>query len=103
MGVVEVRGLPCQIGEEVVAEVELDLTRGPDDDLASDVEKDGGQSGDQEEAQGMVEDLGLGEAVLHVVDGVADDEGEEDFDDVVEDDRDPAPGERLPVSPEVWG
>ena len=48
-----------------------------------------------------MEDLGFGDAVLHVVDGVADDDGDEDFDDVVEDDRDPAPGEMLPISPEV--
>ena len=45
--------------------------------------------------------FGLGDAVLHVVDGVADDDGDENLDDVVEDDRDPAPGEMLPISPEV--
>ena len=49
----------------------------------------------------MVEDLGFGDAVLHVVDGVADDDGDEDLNDVVENDRDPAPGEMLPISPEV--
>ena len=41
----------------------------------------------------MEDDLLLGDAVAHVVDGVADDERDEDLDDVVEDDRDPAPGE----------
>jgi hypothetical protein len=47
------------------------------------------------------EDLGFGDAVLHIVDGVADDDGDKDFNDVVENDRDPAPGEMLPISPEV--
>jgi hypothetical protein len=49
----------------------------------------------------VVNDLGFGDAVLHVVDGVADDDGDEHLDGVVEDDRDPTPGEVLPVSPEV--
>ncbi len=49
----------------------------------------------------MEEDLLLGDAVAHVVDGVADDDGDEDLDDVVEDDGDAAPGEVLPVAPEV--
>ena len=48
-----------------------------------------------------MDDLGFGDAVLHVVDGVANDKGDEDFDDVVKDDRDPTPGEILPVSTEV--
>ena len=50
----------------------------------------------------MVDDLSFGETVLHVVNGAADDEGDKDFDYVVEDDRYAAPGETLPVSPEVW-
>ncbi len=49
----------------------------------------------------MVDDLLLGDAVAHVVDGVADDEGEHDLDDVVEDDGHPTPGEVFPVAPEV--
>ena len=48
-----------------------------------------------------MKDLFLREVMFHVVDGVADDERDEDFDDVVEDGRDPAPGEMLPISPEV--
>ena len=49
----------------------------------------------------MVDNLGFGDAVLHVVDGVTDDDGDEHLDGVVEDDCDPAPGEMLPISPEV--
>jgi hypothetical protein len=46
-------------------------------------------------------DLGLGETVLHVVDGAADDERDKNLDDVIEDDCYAAPGETLPVSLEV--
>ena len=45
--------------------------------------------------------LAFGDAVLHVVDGVADNERDKDFDDVIKDDRDPTPGEILPISTEV--
>ena len=101
MGVVVAGRLAFEVGEDVVAEVELDLAGGSDDDLAGDVEEDGGERGDEEDAEGVEDDLLLGDAVAHVVDGVADDEGDEDLEDVVEDDRDPAPGEVLPVAPEV--
>ena len=101
MGVVEAGGLAFEVGEEVVAQIELDLARGADDDLAGDVEEDGGERGDQSRRSGVVDDLGFGDAVLHVVDGVADDEREELRDDVVDDDRDPTPGEVLPVALEV--
>ncbi len=47
VGVVEAGGLAFEVGEEVVAEVELDLARGADDDLAGDVEEDGGEGGDE--------------------------------------------------------
>ncbi len=40
VGVVEDGGLAFEIGEEIVAEVELDLAGGSDDDLAGDVEED---------------------------------------------------------------
>ena len=75
VGVVEAGGLAFEVGEEVVAEVELDLARGADDDLAGDVEEDGRERGDQQQAQRVVDDLGLGDAVLHVVDGMADESG----------------------------
>ena len=90
-----------RLAEEVVAEVELDFAGGADDDLAGDVEEDGRECGDEQKAEAVIEDLLLGDAVLHVVDGVADDGGDEDFDDVVKNSRNPAPGERFPVSPEV--
>lgn len=50
----------------------------------------------------MVDDLLLSYSVTHVVDGMADNGGEQDFDGVVEQNGDPTPGEILPVSPEVW-
>ena len=54
VGVVEAGGLALEVGEEVVAQVELDLARGADDDLARDVEEDGGERGDQQQAQRVV-------------------------------------------------
>jgi hypothetical protein len=93
MGVVEDGGLTLEIGEEIIAEVELDLAGGSDDDLAGDVEEDCGERGDEQEAEGMMEDYTLREVALHVVNGVADDGWEQHFDDVVENDRNPAPGE----------
>ncbi len=101
MGVVVAGRLAFEVSEDVVAEVELDLARGADDDLAADVEEDGGEGCDEKQTEGVVDDLCFSDAVLHIVDGVADDEGDENFNDVVEHDREPAPGEVLPISPEV--
>ncbi len=93
VGVVEDGGLALEVAEEVVAEVELDLAGGSDDDLTGDVEEDGGECGDEEEAEAVIEDFLLGDAVLHVVDGMADDGWNEHLDDVVKNGRNPAPGE----------
>ena len=93
VGVVEDGRLAFEVAEEIVTEVELDLAGGADDDLAGDVEEDGGECGDEEEAEAVKEDFLLGDAVLHVVDGVADDGGDEHLDDVVKNGRNPAPGE----------
>jgi hypothetical protein len=73
MGVVIVGRLAFEVGEEVVAEIELNLARGPNEDLARDVEEDGGARGDQDQAQAVVDNLCLSDAVLHVVEGVTDD------------------------------
>ena len=59
------------------------------------------QRRDEEQAERVIEDFGFGDAVLHVIDGVADDERQENLNDVIEDDRYPTPGEILPISPEV--
>ncbi len=53
VGVVEGGGLALEVGEEIVAEVEFDLARGADDDLAGDVEEEGGEDGDAEQAEGV--------------------------------------------------
>ncbi len=95
MGVIEGRRLALEVGEEVVAEVELDLAGCSDDHLARDVEEEPGDSGDDEKADGVEEDLLLGEAMAHVVDGVADDDGHEHLEDVVDDVGDATPGERF--------
>src|SRR5579871_6252120 len=52
VGVVEDGGLSFKICEEIVAEVELYFAGGSDDDLASDVEEDCGECGDEQEAEG---------------------------------------------------
>lgn len=48
-----------------------------------------------------MKDLLLADAGAQVVDGVADDEGQENLDGVVEQDSDPTPGEMFPVALEV--
>src|ERR1700748_641402 len=88
VGVIEAGSLAFEVAEEVVAEIELDLARGPDDDLPGDVEEYGGQGCDNKQAKGVMDDFGFCDAVLHVIDGVADDDGNEDLDGVVEDDCD---------------
>ena len=62
MALEELGWLGFEVGEEVVAEVELDLAGGADDDLAGEIEGDGGDDGDGEDAEGVVLDLGGGEA-----------------------------------------
>ena len=101
MGVVVGGLLALEVGEEIVAEVELDLSRGSDDDLAVDVKEDGGDGGEADEADGVVENFLLRDAVAHVVDGVADDERNQNLGDVIGNDSNPSPGEMLPVAPEV--
>src|ERR1019366_1683464 len=101
MRMVETGGLAFEVGEEIVAKIEFDLTGRSDDDLARDVEEDGGECGDHQQAKRVVDDLGFGDAVFHVIDGVADDERKNYADDVVGYDRHPTPGEILPISPEV--
>ncbi len=101
MRVVETGGLAFEVAEQVVAEIELNLSGGADDDLAGDVEEDCGTRGDQQQAEGVVDDEGFGHAVLHVVNSVADDAGQEDAKGVVTDDCDASPREILPVALEV--
>ena len=101
MGLVEAGGLAFEISEEVVAEVELDLARSADQDLASDKEEDSRAGCDEEQAQGVMQDLLLGDAGAEIVYSVTDDQRQQDLDGVVEHDRDPTPGEVLPVALEV--
>ena len=103
VGVEEAGRLALKVGEDVVAEVEFYLAGGSDDDLAGDVKEDRGAAGHGEDAEGVVDDLGLGDAEAEVIDRVADDQREEDGNDVVEDDGHAAPGELFPISPEVGG
>src|ERR1035438_2399170 len=44
-------------------EIELDLARGADDDLAGDVEEDRGERGDQQQAQAVVDDFGVSDEI----------------------------------------
>src|SRR5665213_2890919 len=95
-------GLAGEVLEHVVAEIELDLARGADDDLAGDVEEDAGQRGDEQKPQRVVDDARFGDAiVLHVVHGVADDERQQHADDVIGDDGDCSPCEVLPVTAQI--
>ena len=86
----ELGWLGFEVGEEVVAEVELDLAGGADDDLAGEIEGDGGDDGDGEDAEGVVLDLGGGEAFLDVTGGAADEQRDHGLGGVVDDERETA-------------
>ena len=103
VGLVELGGLALEVGEDVVAEVELDFSRGADEHLSGGVERDAGEGGEAEQREAVHEDAVRGGVVLHVVDRVAYDGRHGDFDEVVEHGRDAAAGEVLPVAPEVGG
>ncbi len=77
VGVIVAGRLPFEIGEKIVAQVELDFARCPDDDLAGDVKKDGRTCRDQQQTQTVEENLLLRDAVTHVIDGVPDDDGDQ--------------------------
>jgi len=94
-------GCGFEVGEEVVAEVELDLAGGSDDDLAGEIEGNGSDGGDGEQAEGVVLDFGGGEVVLDVVHGSADKQRDHGLGAVVDDERETAKGEAPPVTAEV--
>lgn len=49
----------------------------------------------------MKENLLLRDAVAHIINRMANDDGHKDLDDVIEDDGDAAPGKRFPVALEI--
>ena len=93
--------LRFEVREEVVAEVELDFARSSDDDLPLNVEERAGDGGDGDEFERGVGDRRGCQVVLHVVDGMADDDGHKRLGRVVDDEREEAPGEAPPVTAEV--
>ena len=101
MALEELGRLGFEMGEEIVAKVELDLARGADDDLAGEVEKDGRDDSYCEQAQCVVLERGAGEVVLDVAGGVADEQRHQNLGEVVDDERKTAPDVALPVTTEV--
>ena len=97
----ELGWLRFEVREEIVAEVELDLAGGADDDLAGEVEGDGGNDGNGEDAKGVVLDLRGGEALLDVAGGATDEQRDHGLGGVVDDERETAPGEAPPIAEEV--
>ena len=93
--------LGFEVREEVVAEVELDLARGSDDDLARDVEKGAGNGSDAEQLQAGARDDGSAEVKAKVVDRAANDDRDQCLADVIDNERDTAPGKAPPVALEV--
>ncbi len=87
MALKEFRWLRFEVREEVVAEVELDLAGGADDDLAGEIEGDGGNDGDGEDAERVVLDLGGREVGLDVAGGVTDEQWNHGLGGVVDDER----------------
>ncbi len=94
-------GLAFEVGEEVVAEVELDLAGGADDDLPSEVEADRGKDGDTEDGERVLPDGGRVDVAPHVVNRAADEQGNGGLGAVIDDERQPAPGEASPVTAKV--
>jgi hypothetical protein len=90
-----------EVSEEVVTEVELDLAGGADDDLSGEIEGHGGDDRDAEQDERLVDDLVGVEAVLHVGDGVADDQGDQCLRTVIDEQGEEAEGEAAPVASEV--
>ena len=97
----ELGRLGFEVSEEIVAEVELDLARGADEDLAGEIEKDSRDDGDGEQAQRVVLERGAGEVVLDVAGGVADEQRDQDLGEVVDDQRETAPDVALPVAAKI--
>jgi hypothetical protein len=71
------------------------------DDLAGEIEGDGGDTRDGDEFQGVVVDFGDGETVFDVVGGTAEDEGDHDLGSVIDDECKTAESEAPPVAAEV--
>ena len=100
--VVVVRGrLFFELGEEVVAEIELDIARDTDNDPAHEEQQDAVGHGDGDQQAGVGEDLVPGDADGEVVDGDADDPGELHPDSVGEDGADTAPQIAAPVAAHI--
>jgi len=79
----EVSGrLPLQVAEQVIAQIELNLPGNADDDPAGEKEEHALGRGNSHQQPGIEQDLLPGDAVVQVVDGDANDLGEEYPDDI---------------------
>ena len=101
VGVIIAGGLAFEVGEHVVAQVELNLTGSANQHLAGDVEKDCGTRSYQHQAHAVVDDLGGGDAMLHIVQRMTDDGRNQDAENIVKNDRYASPGEVLPIAFQV--
>src|SRR5665213_1411672 len=97
----EARRLCLEVGEHVVAEVELDLPRSADDDLPRDVQECPGDEGDAQQLQAGARDDRRAEVQPQVVDRAADDHRHQRLGHVIDDERNAAPRETPPVSFQV--
>ena len=80
-------GETLKVGEEVVAEVEFDVSADADDYVAGEELEDAFEEGDADDEQAIGEELLAGDAGVESVDGATDDLREKDPDAVVEENR----------------
>ena len=101
MALVELGRLLFQVREHVVAQVELDLARGADDDLAGEIEADRGDDGNADQAQRVTLDGRDGEVMLNVAHGLANQQREDGLCGIVDDQRQTAEQKAAPVTAQI--
>ena len=89
------------MGEEVVAEVELDLARDADDDLAREVLEDAFGEGDGEQIESVLAKGRDGNVSVEVANGVARYHGEENPDNVIAENAECTDVEGRAIFPEI--
>ena len=94
-------GQPLQVGEQIVAQVELDLARDADQDPAGQELENGFGAGDRQQQSRVGEQLVAGDAEVQVVDGAADDQRKQNPDAVVAQHAERADPEGQPVLAEI--
>jgi len=99
--VIKTLRLALEVGEEIVAQIELNVAGDADEDPAREKEEDALERGDSQQQKRIVQNFGAGDAVLHIIYGAADDERKEDPEAVGEQNGDAAPEQAHAIALEV--